>query len=304
MTRRLTAKTTLYILFLAVFFNSCKKKDFNLNLITLKSTQVKQPELTLTNNIYTTVRSTVVDHNSYMETYTTGFCWALHTKPTLSDFNWSQNFINTGPFEFQINDLLGEKEYFIRPFISYKNDTIYGTEISVTTPKMYEKKVGDNYQGGKIAYIFQPNDPLYKAGEFHGIIVPPTDQSNKIQWSGGSISYNKLQTSTEIGSGNQNTLNIMTHFGTYPSQQKYAAKICNDLVLNGYSDWFLPSLNELKQIMKYSHEIGGFTSYFNDYYWSSSGLTNFSSAYFVTLAGFSSTEDDSNEYNVRAARLF
>jgi len=42
---------------------------------------------------------------------------------------------------------------------------------------------------------------------------------------------------TFIGDGEINTQNIVNYYGT----DTYAAKICYDLVLNGYNDWYLPA---------------------------------------------------------------
>ena len=47
----------------------------------------------------------------------------------------------------------------------------------------------------------------------------------------------------------------------------YAAKICNDKVIAGYSDWFLPSRRELELMYENKAMIGGFSDTF---YWCSS----------------------------------
>jgi hypothetical protein len=50
------------------------------------------------------------------------------------------------------------------------------------------------------------------------------------------------------------------------TQLNFAAKLCDDLELNGYSDWFLPSRDELYEMYAQKTLIGGFT---NNIYWSS-----------------------------------
>ena len=45
-----------------------------------------------------------------------------------------------------------------------------------------------------------------------------------------------------------------------------AARVCGDLVLNGYSDWYLPSKDELNLLYLNKVAIGGFAS---SSYWSS-----------------------------------
>ena len=127
--------------------------------------------------------------------------------------------------------------------------------------------IGDVYKGGIIAYFLQSGDPGYDANVRHGIIAATSDQITGIQWYNGSYTTTGA-TATAIGTGNANTNLIVTNQGA----GSYAAKLCSDLVLNGYSDWYLPSTGELHKLFVNKASIGGFANYF---YWSSSETSFF-----------------------------
>ncbi|MFY9310497.1 MAG: DUF1566 domain-containing protein [Bacteroidia bacterium] len=114
-------------------------------------------------------------------------------------------------------------------------------------------RVGQEYGGGIIFYVDGSGQ--------HGLIASTRDLSVKTKWADSCCKTNAIYTG--IGRGIDNTSAIVSAQGA----GDYAASLCSQLVLQGYSDWFLPSKNELNLLYQQRDFVGGFST---DYYWSSS----------------------------------
>ena len=112
-----------------------------------------------------------------------------------------------------------------------------GEDDDDATVASFTGSIGDPYQGGKVLYLFQEGDAGYVAGEVHGLIAAPDDEIVGAPYSCSNVSG---ATGTAIGTGAQNTLDIMASC----SDDYMAARISADLEIGGYDDWYLPSKDE------------------------------------------------------------
>ena len=107
--------------------------------------------------------------------------------------------------------------------------------------------------GGIVFYITN--------GGLNGLEAAPVDQSNGVIWGCYGVDIAGAY-GTEVGTGNANTVAIVNGC----SEPNFAAKAAADYIYNGYSDWFLPSKDELDLLYQQRNVVGGFTS---NSYWSS-----------------------------------
>jgi Protein of unknown function (DUF1566) len=209
----------------------------------------------------------------------------------------SENGLTTGTSPGQMLYWNGTNWVFIAPGTNGQTLTnCYGVPTwgACTAPV-----IGDNSQGGIVFYILQSGDPGYVSGETHGLIAAPNDQTIGlgIPW---SINNNPITTSSALGSGQVNTNAIITNQGA----GTYAAKLCDDLVVGGYTDWYLPSKDELNLMNLKIGQSGN--NFIYAYYWSS---TESSDTNYAWLTLFTDNVGWSNDLKlnsnwVRAVRAF
>jgi hypothetical protein len=137
--------------------------------------------------------------------------------------------------------------------------------------------VGDSALGGVIAYILQPGDPGYSANEQHGLIAAAIGDGSIWEYTRQRNGYrtgfffqlpwgcvDTLITganSAAIGSGAQNTIDILVQCNPPedPNQLLPAPVVC-DGYYNSYTDWYLPSKDELNKLYQNRVAIGGFAT--------------------------------------------
>jgi hypothetical protein len=183
--------------------------------------------------------------------------------------------------------------------------------------KVISLAIGDAYRGGKVAYILQSGDPGYVAGLTHGLIAASADQTVAMHWYNGSFTATGA-TATALGTGRANTDTIVAAQG--PTATSYAAGLAQAFTGGGYTDWYLPSKDELNTLFVNQAAIGGFDltpggspAWGAGPYWSSTEVgTDFAWAQYFSAgvqltypAGVQHVDYKSGaDYRVRAVRSF
>lgn len=165
------------------------------------------------------------------------------------------------------------------------------TAESVTGGSSNDFYLGQDTLGGIVFYIYIGSD-----GNQHGLIVNKNEST--AQWQ----STNTTTNATRSWDGVYNT-GLMT--------SSPAANYVNGLTDGGFTDWYLPSIDELSILWHNRFHVnnalnaGGFTLLSNTaFYWSSTEGSATNAFSFIFFNGGTSSSLKTNTYSVRAVRAF
>ena len=179
------------------------------------------------------------------------------------------------------------------------NGVAWKNMLGSSTSSVPSISIGQNYYGGKIAYILQSGDPGYDPNTPHGLVAATEDQSTGIQWYNNNDYTTTGATGTAIGTGLSNTNTIITSQGA--TSTSYAAGLARAHNGGGYTDWYLPSKDELNKLYLNRIAIGGFAG---NYYWSSTEYDFDYAWYQYFTVGYRGNSAKNYSNYVRAIRAF
>ncbi|MEO7800891.1 MAG: DUF1566 domain-containing protein [Ginsengibacter sp.] len=186
-----------------------------------------------------TSKATATASFSYSGTETLseeGFVVSIDQNPTTANKKFKADTMRVGNFTSHFKELLPSTTYYARAYAVVGNRTFYSEQVVFTIKSV---KLEDAFGGGIIIW-------LDAAGQ-HGIIA--AKQGIGLQGIWGCKGKSIAGLTAEIGAGKSNTNIIVNACST----DSIAARLCSRLTYNGYSDWYLPSKDELNLL--YQHRV-------------------------------------------------
>ncbi len=172
-----------------------------------------------------------------------GVCWGITANPTVANIRTSDGIGTNGyssTVAFSINST-----YYVRAYATNSFGTGYGNQVTATTGI----SIGLSYGGGIIFYVDNTGQ--------HGLIAATGDQGNAIPWAPGNL----FATATNAQSTTDGSANTTKIISVYGNSGLYAAKLCRDYRGGNFTDWFLPSNNQLNTLYAQKDAVGGFPAH-------------------------------------------
>jgi len=126
-------------------------------------------------------------------------------------------------------------------------------------------KIGDTGPAGGIVFYDKGNTD----GGWRYLEAAPASSEFFAEWGLADL---PLETEMEIGAGKRNTALIVAALAKTGETSGRAAMLADDMNINGFDDWFLPSRDELNLMYTNLHKHG-LGEFINADYWSSSSFS-------------------------------
>jgi hypothetical protein len=167
---------------------------------------------------------------------TVGFVYNTTPNPTINNSSINTTILGSAPYELTISNLVSNTIYYVR---SYWQDPSglnysYGAEKQLRTTGYFGPA------NGYVAY-----DKGDNTGGWRYMEIYPTTLNYNIAFTTGGAwgGYGTFVSGTysTFGTGPANTAVIVAGV----AGANCAAKLCDNAIINGYSDWYLPSSDEM-----------------------------------------------------------
>lgn len=180
-----------------------------------------------------------------------GICYSTSQNPTVSNQTFEDVTFGSGTFTLIVNNpfpnyyVSPNTIYYLKSFIKINNTYYYGNQVTFKTA---------GYIGGSGGYVYfdkgeMTNNWRYLEAASNNLIY-----NNNVNW---FFTWNNCNStlflaglSNDIGTGLENSIILKNNCNFTDN----AAAMARYISLNGTNDWFLPSIEELKQLYKLKKE--------------------------------------------------
>jgi hypothetical protein len=201
-----------------------------------------------------------------------------------------------GAFDNKIFNLRPNTRYYVRAFVQNKVGLAYSNEIAFETLPEADYSLLETGPGGGLVFVDLGN---YDRGWRYMEALSFESLYYNTFWF--DHQFIPLGTSNTIGSGEINS--YLYNQKNRAINQLSSMQVLAEFNQNGYKEWFLPSIDELKEIREklYMNELGGFE---DGTYWSSTEKDDMQGWLLNFSNGQISSEYKAISNKVIAVRLF
>lgn len=177
-----------------------------------------------------------------------GVCYSTSQNPTVDNSDFQSGTTGSGVFTINVVPPTGypfyyvtsNTNYYLRSYVKIGNYYYYGNQVTFKTA---------GYIGGSGGYVFFDKGETTNGWRY--LESAPTYLTTSgyqyYQWGNSNCGYSFLSgIGNLIGDGSTNS----TLIKNYCNYTNIAATMCKNVSLNGQNDWFLPSLDEAKELYK------------------------------------------------------